>query len=186
MNYSIVTEIELIFQIKKGSKSAFDELVNRYKEKAFGLAFHIVGNTEEAKDISQEAFIRVYKNIRSFKVNSSFFTWFYRIVVNLSYDYFRKNKYNKYYLSESVKKSDEKEVFVEVKDKNKNNNPKTSALNKELNSMIDAAILKLPQKQRTAFILKHLQKVDTIEIESMLFLVEIDKAPPLFKQTSIP
>lgn len=173
-------ESELISRIKEGNRTAFEILVNIYKEKAFGLAFSIVGNVEDAKDIAQEAFIRVYNNIGQFRGEASFFTWFYRILVNLSKDYLRKNKYAKYSLSEPVVKDDEeKEIFIEIRDLSYS--PKKILLNKELDRMIDLAISKLPHKQRLTFTLKHLQGLKIDEVAKILNCAQATVKVNLFK-----
>lgn len=81
---------ELVSRYRGGDESAFEEIVAKYKERAFWIAFNITNHVEEAKDISQEAFIRVFRSLRRFDPNRNFYTWFYRIVVNLCIDFLRK------------------------------------------------------------------------------------------------
>jgi RNA polymerase sigma-70 factor (ECF subfamily) len=181
MSDSIVEESELINQIKEGSRAAFEILVNQYREKAFALAFSIVGNVEDAKDITQEAFIRVYNSIKQFREEASFSTWFYRILVNLSKDRLRKNKYTKYSLSEPIAKNVEggKEIFIEIKDLDYS--PKRLALNKELDRMIDLAISELPEKQRLTFVLKHIEGMKIDQIAKILNCAQATVKVNLFK-----
>jgi len=180
MNESVVADSELISRIKEGNRTAFDILVNQYREKAFALAFSIVGNIEDAKDIAQEAFVRVYNGIAQFREEASFSTWFYRILINLSKDYLRKNRHPKYSLSKArIIEDEEKEIFVEIEDLKYS--PKSLVLNKELNQMIDLAISKLPRKQRLAFILKHLQRLKTDEIARILNCTQATVKVQLFK-----
>jgi RNA polymerase sigma-70 factor (ECF subfamily) len=179
MTDSIVVESELIIQIKEGNRMAFDILVSQYKEKAFALAFSIVGNVEDTKDITQEAFIRVYNGIGKFRQEASFSTWFYRTLVNLSKDYLRKTKYTEHPLSKRLIKDGEKGVLFQIKDLKYS--PEGLVLNRELNQMINLAISKLPQKQRLAFILKHLQGIKTDEIARILNCAQATVKVHLFR-----
>lgn len=180
MSDSIVAESDLISRIKEGSRVAFEILVNQYKEKAWGLAFNIVGNVEDAKDIVQEAFIRVYNNIGRFRGEASFSTWFYRILINLSKDHLRKSKRTEHSLSQPIAEDNEgKELFIEVEDLS--GGPKRLALNKELSGLIDAAISRLPQKQRLAFILKHIHGIKIGEITGILNCAQATVKVNLFK-----
>lgn len=179
MTDSIVVESELIIQIKEGNRMAFDILVSQYKEKAFALAFSIVGNVEDTKDITQEAFIRVYNGIGKFRQEASFSTWFYRTLVNLSKDYLRKTKYTEHPLSKRLIKDEEKGVLFQIKDLKYS--PEGLVLNRELNQMINLAISKLPQKQRLAFILKHLQGIKTDEIARILNCAQATVKVHLFR-----
>src|SRR4026209_736196 len=83
---------ELVALSQQGQRDCFDVLVRRYMEKAFHIAFNFTRDTETAKDLSQDAFMRAYANIKQFDGRSSFYTWFYRIVVNLCLDHARRRK----------------------------------------------------------------------------------------------
>jgi len=89
-----LSDNELIRYCQQGDKDAFRNLVERYQNKIFWVAYQMVGNHEEARDISQEAFIRVYRSLDKFHLTSNFYTWLYRIVVNLCIDFLRKQKPN--------------------------------------------------------------------------------------------
>jgi RNA polymerase sigma-70 factor (ECF subfamily) len=77
-------------RVLQGDVSAFQELVERYEKRVYRIAFAVLGNTEDAKDVSQEAFIRVYQRLEGFRGESSFYTWLYRIAFNLAVDLSRK------------------------------------------------------------------------------------------------
>lgn len=83
---------DLLPRVRKGDRAAFDELVMAYRKQAFSVAYRMVKNQSDAEDLSQEAFIKAYQNIGRFEGNSSFYTWFYRILINLCLDFLRKNK----------------------------------------------------------------------------------------------
>lgn len=76
-------DIRLVERCQRGDRQAFDELVTRYQKRVFNLAYRILGDYEEANDLAQEAFIRVYKKIKSFRREASFYTWLYRLATNL-------------------------------------------------------------------------------------------------------
>ena len=85
-------EDQLIKRIVKGETSLFRHLVERYKDVSLSVAYSLVKTKEEAEDVVQDAFIKVFKNLKSFNYRSSFSTWFYRIVVNTSYHSLEKSK----------------------------------------------------------------------------------------------
>lgn len=87
-----ISDDELVKQFVAGSEFAFRQLVERYEQRVRAIAFGVVRNPEEAEDLAQEAFLKLYKYLPSFKGESSFYTWFYRIVLNLGIDYTRKKK----------------------------------------------------------------------------------------------
>jgi RNA polymerase sigma-70 factor (ECF subfamily) len=80
----------LVEQARAGDGAAFRSLVQRHQRRAFGIAFALVHHEEDAQEVVQEAFVRVYRNLPAFNGSSSFFTWLYRIVTNLSIDLLRK------------------------------------------------------------------------------------------------
>ena len=80
-------------QVAGGDEAAFDLLVERYQQRAFRLAWSIVRHTEDARDLSQEAFIRLWESAGSFRGRSRFSTWFYRLLVNLCLDHRRKHRW---------------------------------------------------------------------------------------------
>src|SRR5713226_10722943 len=83
---------KLVTLAQKGERKVFEELVERYKQKAYRIAFDFARDREEAKDLSQEAFLRAYTHLSNFDGRSGFYTWFYRILVNICLDYRRRQK----------------------------------------------------------------------------------------------
>jgi RNA polymerase sigma-70 factor (ECF subfamily) len=77
-----VEEEELVQRAKRGDLKAYDDLVRRYQERIYATVYHMTSNHEDANDLAQEAFIKAYHALRSFKGGSSFYTWVYRIAVN--------------------------------------------------------------------------------------------------------
>lgn len=86
------TDLELIEQIKVGDESSYRLLIERHRNYAFTLALRVVQNKEDAEEIAHDAFLKVFKSIENFKMESKFTTWFYRIVVNMAISKRRKKK----------------------------------------------------------------------------------------------
>lgn len=83
---------ELVRRAQSGDLGAFDQLVTRYRGKIYGMCHHLVQNDQDAWDLAQEAFIKAWRALPSFKLDASFFTWLYRIAHNCSYDWLRKRR----------------------------------------------------------------------------------------------
>ncbi len=89
----------LVDRYLEGETSAFDELMDRYEQKVYNLAMRMTGNPEDAYDMAQEAFLRVFKSLHRFRGNSSFSTWLYRVASNVCLDFLRKRKRSPVYIS---------------------------------------------------------------------------------------
>ncbi len=165
MVYNLDREKEksLIVRLKDEDASAFDELVFTYQRKGFSIAYNLAGNCEDAKDILQEAFIKVYCNIKSFNEDASFFTWLYRIVVNCALDFMRKRKRIFSIFREPVS---EEEFIKEPVDMS--SGPQERAINDELSQRLEACIAQLPEKQKACFLLKHRSGLKNQEIAEVL------------------
>ena len=87
-----VNDIDLVQEALDGDEDSFAAIVVRYQRKAFWIAFHVLGRVEDARDVTQEAFVRVYRSLHKFDFGRNFYTWFYRIVMNLAIDQLRKNR----------------------------------------------------------------------------------------------
>jgi RNA polymerase sigma-70 factor (ECF subfamily) len=92
---SRVNDAELIRAAQQGDQAAFEELVRQYDQPVLRLALHLTGSEHEAQDIYQEAFLKAYRNLGSFRFECSFYTWIYRIVSNLCMDYLRRKQVRK-------------------------------------------------------------------------------------------
>lgn len=154
-----------IKQVKKGDQSAFAEIVDLYKDKIYQLCYRMLGNTHEAEDIAQEAFIRAYVNIHTYDLDKKFSSWLYRIATNLSIDRIRKKKPD-YYLDAEVSGTDGltmySQVAVDI------SLPEDEVETMELQETIQKAILKLPDKYRSVIVLKYIDELSLIEISEIL------------------
>lgn len=144
------TDEALLDSAAAGDGQAFEILMERYKQEAYRIAFDFARDREEAKDLSQEAFLRVYRNIGTFRHKSSFHTWFYRILVNLCMDYRRRK-------TRVVWESLEERELVngrEIADYGAG--PEGDSIRNEISRKLEATVAALPPKQRVAFLLnKH-------------------------------
>jgi len=87
-----VADTDLVKSAQGGDARAFDQLVTRYRGKVFGMCQHLVQNEQDAWDLAQEAFIKAWRALPTFKQDSGFYTWLYRIAHNCSYDWLRKKR----------------------------------------------------------------------------------------------
>lgn len=129
-------DIVLVRRVKNGDRNAFCQLVERYKERIYFITYRMTNNHADADDLSQEAFIRAYESIGSFKEQSSFFTWLYRITVNITINHLKKiGRRQKFALDENIS--------IEG-----SSNPGKISESRELHEVITKAIGSLPLKQR--------------------------------------
>lgn len=157
----------LIERIKQGERISFDNLVSLYQQKGLSIAYNLVGNLEDAKDILQESFIKVYLNVQGFKEKSEFFTWFYRIVVNCALDFLRKRKrMNHIFIDSLIIDEEGKKKEQEIAD-NRFEPAKVAMLN-ELHCHLDNCLARLSEKQRLCFVLKHQNGLSTQEVARVL------------------
>jgi len=145
--------------IKEGSQIAMKQLVERYKKRAYHLALGMVGNKDEAFDISQEAFIRVYKSAGRFDPAQRFFPWFYSIIANLCSDCHKRRK-----------KWDSRQIDIDENDflMITEVNPENIAVKKEMARGLRKAIMKLDFSDREIIMLKHFRNLSYEEISALL------------------
>ena len=87
-----VSELDLVKQCQAGNTEAFDQLVTRYRTRVFAMIYNMVHNEQDAWDLAQDSFVKAWKSIKRFRGQSSFFTWLYRIVMNVTIDWLRKKQ----------------------------------------------------------------------------------------------
>jgi len=154
------TDEQLVDAFKNGDEKAFEIIIYRYKHRLTRLAWSVVHNEDDAMDIVQESFIKVYRKLHSFQGTSKLYTWLYRIVMNHSIDYVRKRP------SATIVPVDE--MLHEPASKDKSMRPDINLLNKELNKKIFEAVDKLPEKQKKAVILREVEDLSYNEIAEIM------------------
>jgi RNA polymerase sigma-70 factor (ECF subfamily) len=159
---------ELVLQTKQGGRRAFEELVERYKKKAFRVAYDFTRNREEAKDLSQEAFLRAYTHIKGFDGQSTFATWFHRILINVCIDHHRRRKKA---VHEPLE--DTAEILTSVQGMSSPAPvPDRAVMARQVSMRIEAALAKLPINQRTAFILRTHHHMSIREVAQVMDAAE--------------
>ncbi len=150
-----MNEQELVEQLKSGSESAFQQLLEMYQQKVFGTCLSFVPNKEDAEDIAQEVFLEVYKSIQKFKGNSKVSTWIYKISTNKCLEFIRKkNTKKRFAFLQSIAGNeiplDKTNFYTEF------NHPGVLLENKEKTEIIYKAIHTLSENQRIIFTLAKL------------------------------
>jgi len=147
---------------RRGSPQAFEVFVNRYMKDAYFIALGLAGNREDAMDLSQEAFIRAYRNIKYLKPDRRFFPWFYQILKNLCISHLRKRRYRQ---ADSLDTQSCQEVQA-IADCF---SPEVIAGRNELKDKVWQAIGKLEDKHREVIILRHFQNMSYEQIAQALY-----------------
>ncbi|MBT2659192.1 RNA polymerase sigma factor SigW [Bacillus sp. ISL-18] len=156
-----------IKQVIKGDQDAFGEIVEIYKNSVYQLCYRMIGNRHEAEDLAQEAFIRAYVNIQSFNQDLKFSTWLFRIATNLCIDRLRKKKPD-YYLDAEVAGTEGLTMYSQISSDSPL--PETEVESLELQENVQKEILKLPEKYRSAIVLKYMEDMSLNEISEILDL----------------
>lgn len=154
---SKVSDLEraLIEKCKNGDIESFEKLIEKYQVVAFNIAYRMIGNKEDASDMAQEALIKVFKSLKNFRGDSSFSTWFYRIVTNKCIDTLRKMKKVKTVSLDKEFETESGSYSMEVAD-NKYLPDKLYEV-KEKQELVQAALKKVPEKYRTVLVLRDIQ-----------------------------
>ncbi|MBN1782906.1 RNA polymerase sigma factor [bacterium] len=159
---------DLIRKAQQGDPDAFQELVRLHDRKVMGLACRMLGNIQDAEDVYQEVFMRVYSNIRNFQHKSSFETWLYRIVVNTVINFRRSSKRHRGFTSIS----DQFEKTAAWSPMDEKPLPDEIVMNQEILKNIHDALDRLTMIQRTVFTLRFYQEFKINEIADILECTE--------------
>ena len=179
-----VNDADLIRSAQRGSRTAFEELVRQYDQAVLRLAMHLTGSEAEAQDIYQEAFLKAYRHLGSFRFECSFYTWMYRIVTNLCLDHLRKKKTRREDAPVIVDSSGEEHSLLDqVADDRSGANPERDLMRRELGGKISKALQQLTPRERMVFELKHYQGLKLRTIGEMLNTTEETAKNTLFRAT---
>jgi len=151
-----MTDTQLVAQAQDGDLPAFEELVKKYQRGVYSLACRIVTDTEEAKDLTQQAFLQAFVHIRSFRQQAQFRTWLFRIAINQCYNYLKSKK-------KFGEPLDCDEVTLAG-----NESPEADLVAQEDHRRLYAALARLPSKQRAVITLKVEQGLSYEEISQVL------------------
>jgi RNA polymerase sigma-70 factor (ECF subfamily) len=178
-----VDEATVIRAVQRGDQDAFEQLVRAYDQSVLRLAMNLLRSPEDARDVYQEAFLRVYRNIHTFRFDCSFHTWLYRIVTNICLDHLRKRKVRR-----------EESAVVETADgpvdrmdsfeqEGTHANPERRMWNTQLGNRIETALGDLTPRERTVFELRHYHGLRLRTIGEMLGTSEEAAKNCLFRAT---
>lgn len=161
---SPVDEEELVKRFQNGEEKVFNSLVSEYQKRIFNLIYKYVPNSETAKDLSQEVFLKAFLALPHFKRQSAFYSWLYRIAINLCIDYLRKQKRSHILpFNELPTDSNDEEILSDLKP-----SPSEQAEMKELGQIIRKAVNQLPPGQRRVFNLRYQEGLQLKEIAARL------------------
>lgn len=176
-------EATLIRAAQGGDQDAFERLVRSYDQGVLRLAMNLLRSPEDAYDVYQEAFLRVYRNLASFRFDCQFNTWLYRIVTNLCLDQLRKKKVRK--TESSVVETDDGPVdrLESVAEQRASGDPQRALLSRELKGHIDDALAGMTARERMVFEMRHYQGMRLRAIGESLGTTEEAAKNCLFRAT---
>ena len=179
-----IDDTTLIREAQQGNRAAFEVLVRHYDQSVLRLALHLTGSEADAQDIHQEAFLKAYKNLGSFRFECSFYTWIYRIVTNLCLDHLRKRNVRKEDAPVATDRSGEEYSLIEqVADGRSGANPERDLMRRELGRKIGSALSRLTPRERMVFELKHYHGLKLRTVGEMLNTTEETAKNTLFRAT---
>ena len=159
---------ELVALCQNGQGQYFEILIRRYMEKAYHIALDFTHDTEEAKDLSQDAFLRAFSRIKQFDGRSSFYTWFYRLTVNLCLDHTRRK--GRVIWERLEREADGAMEPIDLTDDSAT--PDQEAMAGETIRRVDQTLDAMPKKQRTAFLLRNHQGLSITDIAKVMKTTE--------------
>lgn len=149
-------ERALIRQAQRGDRAAFERLVRRYEGGVLRLALQVVRSEEEAKDIYQEAFLKIYRSLGRFRFESRFSTWVYRVVMNVCLDHLRRAGTRREVQAPEPEPG-QAEFFQTIPEERPALNPERALRSQEVRERLQAALDRLTPRERLVFELKHYQ-----------------------------
>ncbi len=183
VHWASMDESSLIRAAQKGDQEAFEQLVRSYDQGVLRLANRLLRSTEDAYDIYQEAFLRVYKNLGNFRFDCSFQTWLYRIVTNLCLDALRKRKVRKEEPATIDTSDGPRDRMSLVEDGAAGNDPQRNLLSAEVKSRIDSTLRGLTPRERMVFEMRHYEGMRLRAIGETLGTTEEAAKNCLFRAT---
>lgn len=162
-----MSDLELVKRCQAGDTRAFDALVTKYRNRIYSMAYHIIQNETEAWDISQEAFIKAWRAMGSFKSDATFYTWLYRITHNVCYDWMRKKKFESDGEFDDSEKEHRVAAGAEAVPRGAPR-PDQAMKNAELKVQIEWAISQLSADHRQIILLKEMDGLSYQEIADVM------------------
>jgi RNA polymerase sigma-70 factor (ECF subfamily) len=165
-----VDDRELVDAARAGDRDAFRTLFDRYQRRAYSLAYGVVRNPDDALDVVQDAFIKAHRYLDKFEGTSSFYTWLYRIVMNLAIDHIRKTKRSKVvdFSDLTVKEDDARVGEEDLLPRILGGNPGRSLMDKEIRARIEAALSELSENHRAVLVMREMEGLSYEEMAGVM------------------
>jgi RNA polymerase sigma-70 factor (ECF subfamily) len=179
-------EHALVRKAQEGDRLAFEDLVRRYDRDVLRLALNLVHRPEDARDIYQEAFLKVYRNLHRFRFECSFYTWLYRITTNVALDYLRRratHREDQAPVPQDGEGGSGQDFFDRQPSAGSFSNPEKRLLGQQLGEKIQEAMKRLSPRERTVFEMKHYQGMRLRAIGDLLGTSEETVKNSLFRAT---
>src|SRR5580700_5802022 len=180
-----LNERTLVAEAQAGNRTAFEELVHRYDRDVLRLALNLMKRPEDARDVYQEAFLKVYRNLHRFRFECSFYTWLYRIVTNVALDQWRRRTSRPEDQAPVAEEAEggTRDFFVRQPEWSAAANPEKRLLGQELGEQIEEAMKRLSPRERMVFEMKHFQGMRLRAIGDLLGTSEETIKNSLFRAT---
>ena len=156
----------LVERARNGDLDAFDSLTLKYRQRLLSVIYNMTSNREDAADLTQEAFVKAFRSIGRFKGKSSFFTWLYRIGVNVTLSHLQKNKARRFFSFENLSEEVNQETAFEILASRAKTERRT--LLNELQEKLNAALQKLSNKHRTIVVLFEIEGLSHKQIAEIM------------------
>jgi RNA polymerase sigma-70 factor (ECF subfamily) len=180
-------ERALVAEAQTGNRAAFEELVRRYDRDVLRLALNLMKRPEDARDVYQEAFLKVYRNLHRFRFECSFYTWLYRIVTNVCLDHLRRRQARPEDQAPEVSAGHHDEGITDFFERQREHrptlDPERTMMGKEIRVRIARAMERLSPRERIVFEMKHYQGLKLRAIGDVLGTTEETVKNSLFRAT---
>ncbi|MGB2621064.1 MAG: sigma-70 family RNA polymerase sigma factor [Candidatus Acidiferrum sp.] len=182
-----VNERTLVADAQAGNRAAFEELVHRYDRDVLRLALNLMKRPEDARDVYQEAFLKVYRNLHRFRFECSFYTWLYRVVTNVCLDHLRRRQARPEDQAPESGSANHEEGITDFFERQREHrpalDPERQLFGKEIQARIATAMERLSPRERIVFELKHYQGLKLRAIGEALGTTEETVKNSLFRAT---
>jgi RNA polymerase sigma-70 factor (ECF subfamily) len=159
------SDLELVRRVQRGERGAFDLLVLRYQHRVVKLVARLLRDPAEAEDVAQEAFVKAYRAIGSFRGDSAFYTWLYRIAVNTARNTMASRQRRPLDYEADLSESEQTAVDSRMRH---GDTPEAAALSDEIHQTVNRAVEELPEDLRTAIILREIEGLSYEEIAAAM------------------
>jgi RNA polymerase sigma-70 factor, ECF subfamily len=164
---SVAEDVQLIERIRNGETEAYGELVKKYQDRLFNTCWRISGHLDDARDLTQEAFLRAYEKLPTFRDQSSFYTWIYRVAVNLALSHRRTTRRRRQVTGDQAAGT-QAEQLAERASQSKEDAPEQAADEAELQQTVARALQELDDEHRAVVVLRDIEGFDYAEIAEIL------------------